>query len=152
MDRFVDPAVPLYDLAAGDIAVVCQRCARRAVVAAVPVEDARPISWPRRFACGACGASASWEPRGGTTVWGAPVDPFFRLPLWLSARCCGGRVLWAFNDAHLTLLEGYVAAKSRERGPRPGLTLVARLPGWLKQAKHRDELLRVITRLRAKPG
>jgi hypothetical protein len=82
-------------------------------------------------------------------VWGGPVDPFFRLPLWLKADCCGGHTLWAFNERHLDLLEGYVAAKLRERGLGPGgMTVVARLPTWLKSAKHRGEILRVIGRLR----
>jgi hypothetical protein len=83
-------------------------------------------------------------------VWGGQVDPFFRLPLWLTAECCGGHTLWAFNERHLDLLEAFVAARLRERGTGPGgLTLVARLPTWLKRAKHRGEILRVIRRLRA---
>ncbi|MEU7904966.1 hypothetical protein [Actinoplanes sp. NPDC049118] len=32
------------------------------------------------------------------------------------------------------------------------MTLVARLPAWMKSAKNRDEILRVITRLRAARG
>jgi hypothetical protein len=63
-------------------------------------------------------------------------------------ECCGGRTLWALNEAHLTLLEDYVAARLRERGQAEGMTLVARLPAWLKSAKNRGEVLRVITRLR----
>jgi hypothetical protein len=143
--RFRDPQIRLREFAAHDIDVVCPRCEARAVV------TAERTGGSRRFACTACGASASWSPSDGASVWGAPVDPFFRLPLWLTARCCGGQTLWAFNDAHLTLLEDHVAARLRERGPSGlGLTLVARLPAWLTAAKHRDEVLRVITRLRAR--
>jgi hypothetical protein len=81
-------------------------------------------------------------------VWGGPVDPFFGLPLWLPAECCG-HLLWAFNPAHLDLLEGYVAVRLRERGRAPGtMSLLERLPAWLKSAKHRDEILREIGRLR----
>ncbi|MBB4961780.1 hypothetical protein [Micromonospora polyrhachis] len=81
------------------------------------------------------------------------MDPFFQLPLWLKAECCGGHVLWAFNPAHLDLLADYVAARLRERGPVPGrMSLVERLPVWLKAAKNRDEVLHVIGRLRASLG
>jgi hypothetical protein len=150
--RFRDPGVGLYELAAGDIDVVCPRCGRRAVVTPQPADGAHQLSWSRRFVCTACAASASWVPADGASHWGGPVDPFFRLPLWLTARCCGGRTLWAFNDTHLALLEDHVGARLRERAThRPGLTLVARLPAWLTSAKHRDEVLRVIARLRGTP-
>ncbi|WP_327000347.1 hypothetical protein OHA72_35130 [Dactylosporangium sp. NBC_01737] len=133
-DRFRDPGTGLHELAAAGVDVVCPRCASRAVVTP-----------QRRFVCAACGATASWSPGDGPSLWGAPVDPYFRHPLWLTARCCGGRTLWAFNDAHLTLLENSVAARLREGA---GMTLLARLPAWLTSAKHRDEVLRVIARLR----
>jgi DNA-directed RNA polymerase subunit RPC12/RpoP len=155
--RFRDPEIRLYALAADDIDVVCPRCGSRAVVTAQPVEGELVMDWPRRFVCAACASSASWSTKDGPSCWGGPVDPFFRLPLWLKAECCKGRTLWAFHDGHLALLEDYVSARLRERGPaQPGLTLVARLPAWLKSAKNRDEVLRVITRLRksrdAAPG
>jgi hypothetical protein len=83
-------------------------------------------------------------------MWGGPVDPFFGLPLWLQAGCCGGRTLWAFNRRHLDLLEAYVGAKLRERCASPGSSsMLARLPAWVKSAKHRDEVLRTISRLRS---
>jgi hypothetical protein len=152
--RFRDPSIRgLYGLAADDIHVVCPRCQRRAVNAPRPTDDVWVPSWPRRLACPACGYAATWTAPGQGTVWGGPIDPFFRLPLWLKADCCGGHTLWAFHERHLDLLEGYVAAKLRERGAGPGgLTLVARLPAWMKSAKHRDEVLRVIGRLRASMG
>jgi hypothetical protein len=47
-------------------------------------------------------------------------------------------------------LENYVAARLRERGSESdGMTLVARLPMWLKSARNRDEVLHTIRRLRA---
>ncbi len=148
--RFRDPMIrSLYELAAGDIDVVCPRCGRRAVVAPRPSGSRWVGSWPRRLTCAACGHSAAWESAGATSVWGAPVDPFFRRPLWLRAGCCGGHTLWAFNRSHLAVLEGYVGARLRERGTGPGgMTLVARLPAWMKSARHRAEILRVIARLR----
>jgi hypothetical protein len=58
------------------------------------------------------------------------------------------RAMGIQRDA-LALLEDYVTARLRERGQaRNRMTLVARLPRWLKSAKNRDEVLRAITRLR----
>ncbi|GAB3841427.1 hypothetical protein ACFPIJ_43890 [Dactylosporangium cerinum] len=136
----------LYELAADPIDVVCPRCGRRAVSAARPTPSRWVASWPRRLTCGRCGHAAAWEPPGATSVWGAPVDPFFQVPLWLRAECCGGHTLWALHRRHLDLLDDYVGAKLRTDGP--GMTLTARLPAWLKSAKHRAEILRVIDRLR----
>lgn len=61
--------------------------------------------------------------------------------------------LWAHNLKHLELIRAYVQAPLRERAPwydaGQKMTLVARLPRWIKSAKHRDEVLRAIDRLRA---
>ncbi|MFF5225938.1 hypothetical protein [Dactylosporangium sp. NPDC000521] len=139
--RFQDPLADLYELAAGDILVVCPRCGRRAV-------DVPRPGGGRRLACAACGYVVEAQ-AGASSVWGGPVDPYFREPLWLRAECCGGHVLWAFNRRHLDLLDGYVGARLRERGDGPGgMTLVARLPAWMKAAKHRAEILRAVDRLR----
>jgi hypothetical protein len=158
--RFRDPGVLAYELPADDIDVVCPRCGERAVVTAEPVEGLAVMGWPRRFVCGGCVWSVSWSAREG--YWrlgravdslGRAVDPFFGFALWYQAVCCGGRTLWALHDAHLALLEGYVAAGLRERSlPRPKKTMVDRLPVWLKAAKNRDEVLRVLARLRASGG
>ncbi|AEV82977.1 hypothetical protein ACWT_1958 [Actinoplanes sp. SE50] len=150
--RFRDPAIRLPELAADEIDVVCPHCGCRAVVSADPVQGAVAMHSPRRFVCTRCVTVAQWPPKVGVSRWGGPIDPYFHLPLWFQARCCGGRTLWAFNEAHLTLLADYVGAKLRERHPRePGLTMVARLPGWLKAADNRTEVLRTIARLRHRP-
>lgn len=60
--------------------------------------------------------------------------------------------LWAYSPGHLTLIHHYVTATMRERAPRYDtgrkMTLVARLPAWIKHAKNRDEVLRAIDRIR----
>lgn len=103
------------------------------------------ISFRRRLRCPACGLFKDEYP--ASSVVGVSVDPYFRLPLWLRADCCG-HVLWAYNIRHLDLLESYVGAYLRERGSDPD-SMLAKLPAWLKAAKHRDEVLRTINRLRA---
>ncbi|GAB3146528.1 hypothetical protein GCM10027258_38360 [Amycolatopsis stemonae] len=152
--QFADPGVTLYALAETAVHVVCPACGGRAEV--VPWLDGRARSpyssrWPRRLVCRSCGHVRNWpgEAKHAISCWGGPVDPYFRQPLWLRANCCGNQTLWAFNERHLDILESYVGARLRERGERPGMTMVARLPAWLKSAKHRTEILRVIERLRA---
>jgi hypothetical protein len=152
--RFTDPGVSLYALAEQPIQVVCPSCRDRAEVAPRPTEEPRgrySTAWPRRLVCGGCGHVRDWpgDATGFASHWGCGLDPFFHLPLWLRADCCGGRTLWAFNQPHLDILAGYVAAHLRERGPVGGQTLVARLPTWLKSASNRAEILRTIDRLRA---
>jgi len=146
--RFEDPLIRLSSLAVEDIHVVCPRCDARAVDTPWPAAGPRYVtSWPRRLACQNC---AYWAVRpDGSSVWGQPVDPFFRVPLLLQAACCGGHTLWAFNETHLDLLEGYVAARLRERRAHPAsMSVLARLPAWMKSAKHREDVLRAIRRLR----
>lgn len=80
------------------------------------------------------------------------TDPYFGVPLWLQLETRHGW-LWAYNLAHLDLLRRFVQAPLRERAPwydtGQKMTLVARLPLWIKRAKNRDEILRAITRIRA---
>jgi len=79
-------------------------------------------------------------------------------PLWLRASCCGGELLWAANEEHLTYLESYIGASLRERpeavispmGRRwVGKGLSWQLPDWMKSAKHREEVVAVLAKLRA---
>ncbi|MBF6169422.1 hypothetical protein IU486_32555 [Streptomyces gardneri] len=90
--------------------------------------------------------------RSGPEHWGTVRDPFFQCPLWFQADCRGHR-LWAYNRRHLEYLRAYVAAGLRERAlPNDGwgrMTMAAKLPAWLKSAKNRAEVLRVIDKLRS---
>jgi len=86
----------------------------------------------------------------------AGQDLHFGAELWFQAECCGGHLLWALNLEHLDWLERYVGARLRERPSRSpsaptasASALARKLPAWLKGAKHRDEILRTIRRLRA---
>jgi ribosomal protein S27AE len=122
-----------------EILVRCPRCGARVVVRG------------GRLACGGCALVQDW----GRSVALGP-EPHLGVGLWLQAPCCGGKTLWALNERHLDWLEGYVAAEFRER-PLSGITtpgasssrMARKLPAWLKSAKHRDEVLRAIARLRA---
>ena len=116
----------------------------------------------KALVCGACGLVREWPLAGSSStvaVAGAGRDPWFGLLLWLSAPCCGS-VLWAYNTDHLDLIASWVGARHRERGSaaarsgalaaeRAPSTMLERLPASITAAKHRDEVLRTTTRLRA---
>jgi hypothetical protein len=164
------PAVPVFrdrpitvHHFADDVLVRCPRCARCARVFS-PDDPGTP--WQRqrwRMSCLSCGYHDERTGLDGRKYYsgarGEVRDPLFDIPLWLQAECCGGKLLWAYNLEHLAFLESFVAAKIRERSDavRSGdfgrrMTMVAKLPAWLKSAKHRDEILRAIARLRTTVG
>lgn len=160
MPRRSPPELPRVEDFGGDFLVVCPRCS-----ACAHVRDRGPDADPLiRLVCPACGHSRELErasavtaytsnPRyfAGAVAYGAPVDAYFHLPLWLRAPCCG-ETLWVYNERHLDYLEAYVGATLRERRQGPygwsNASLASRLPRWMLSAKNRDEVLHCIRQLR----
>jgi ribosomal protein S27AE len=133
------------------ILVVCSGCGSRAVVLALGHSPQNPTPFQtRRVICGACGYSKEWCGSGLAYDWNAdPVcEPFFNLSLWLQLPCAGHHLLWAFNERHLNLLESYVGAVLRETYTTSTRIIPEALPEWMIVAKHRDEVLRGIQKLK----
>jgi hypothetical protein len=80
---------------------------------------------------------------------GPGTDPFLGLPLWLRADI-GENTLWAYNYEHLAQIKGYVGAKLRTRSGRNITSMLEKLPGWIKSAKNRVDLMRLIEELERK--
>jgi hypothetical protein len=80
---------------------------------------------------------------------GAPVDPFFRLPLWLQENV-GGDLLWVYNHEHLEFIRRFVDSGLRERTGQEYLnsSLGSRLPRWLTSKKNRTTVLKAIEKLK----
>jgi len=151
--RFHDPGDRL-EVFLDEVLVRCPRCAGFARVTLAPDVDGSPRPhWlaDRRLVCPACALVRNWPAAGARRqiVTGTDVDPWFREPLWLRTDAAG-HVLWAYNLRHLTLLESYVGATQRTKDRTPGTihTLLNRLPTWMKEARHRDDLLAALARLR----
>ncbi len=154
--RFRDPRSTEYDFLR-DIHVSCPRCARSARVTPGghdPEAGHRPAFAPRRLVCRHCGLVKATLSRRlvflrGTT--GGMTDPYFGTALRLQIETRHGW-LWAYNPEHLTLIHNYVNATLRERTPwcdtGRKMTLIARLPVWIKHAKNRDDVLRAIDHIR----
>ncbi|MGW1748981.1 hypothetical protein ACWCRD_25880 [Streptomyces sp. NPDC002092] len=150
--RFHDTRRTAYDFA-GSALVRCPRCERVAHFERRPgrAADARGRTYPeRRLVCRSCGLSRI--DTGPHCTARRPGQGCCRPALWLRAETRHGE-LWAYNLEHLDLIRRFVAADLRERAPwyHTGrkMTLVARLPAWIKSAKNRTEVLRAIDRLRA---
>ncbi|MFJ3670007.1 hypothetical protein ACIPSE_26485 [Streptomyces sp. NPDC090106] len=125
--RFHDPGLDAWHFATSAL-VRCPRCDRVAHAAGA------------RVICRSCGLCRALGPHRS------------RPALWLRGDTRHGEV-WAYNLEHLDLLRRFVAADLRERAPwyehGRKMTYIGRLPAWVKSAKNRAEILRVIDRMRA---
>ncbi|MBW1655886.1 hypothetical protein [Flavobacterium quisquiliarum] len=72
-------------------------------------------------------------------------EPWHNLQLWFQKEV-RGNVFWVYNQEHLVYLEKYIKADLRERnnnGSGNG-TMVSRLPKFIKEAKNRGKLLKIL--------
>jgi DNA-directed RNA polymerase subunit RPC12/RpoP len=100
--------------------------------------------------CPHCGIVRTYKPRNEAYKLiykhSGICDPIFNLPLWFQADIKGD-TFWAYNREHLREIRNYVAAKLRERQTTTHMTMVERLPNFIKVAKNRDTILKVIDKL-----
>lgn len=133
------------------VSVKCRECrhliTRRA--------EADPRFTTLMVTCEHCGDKCAYE----ATISKHPIhnglmcDPVFGLPLWLQ-KSFGDDLFWAYHTEHLQLIEQYVRAKLRERnihhkGTRNSL-MFSRLPEFIKSAKNREGILKLIHELQVK--
>jgi hypothetical protein len=132
------------------------RCDGVARVIPAPLDDAgadTSIWTTRRVVCRLCAFSRVSD--GNRLILnrgpGQAHDPYLGLPLWLQSETRHGR-LWAYNLEHLQLIRQFVQATLREHAPWHlavrRMTVVGRLPTWVKLAKNRAEVLQTIERMR----
>ena len=79
----------------------------------------------------------------------AARDPVFDLPLWLQVEV-KNNVFWAYNRSHLADIKAYVQSDLRERQTTTHTTMVERLPNFIKKAKNRLSIIKVISQLERK--
>jgi len=72
-----------------------------------------------------------------------------KYELWYSENY-KGNYFWAYNTEHLNYIESYIKADLRERNKRTHVTLVERLPKFIKSAKNRESLLKMIKKIKLK--
>lgn len=102
--------------------------------------------------CSKCKARHSYKPTITTTEIqqdskGLKTDPMFNYPLWLQTTVAGN-LFWAYNREHLEEIRLYVEADLREKNHPYLMTMVARLPTFIKIAKNREKILATIDKLK----
>lgn len=143
----------LYDFIK-DLLVVCPNCSGKALVKTGAYTFSQIEATDIRVVCSACGYCKILErlhTRNQYFIVGAPVDPFFHLPLWLKIEV-GNQLLWAYNPEHLEFLAAHVGAKLRERNgfKYQVKSIGAKLPRWMSSKNNREQVLRAIEKLREK--
>lgn len=117
----------------------------------LPTSDrgARYGSWlVRHVRCRACGAERAYPVSRPAPDLREGVDPYFGYPLILTIMV-GGHQLWALNALHVDLLARYLEAGLRERTAQSqGMTMMARLPRWMKAARARPAIVAALATLR----
>ncbi len=76
-------------------------------------------------------------------------DCVFNADLWLK-KPYKNHLFWANNYQHLNYLKRYIQAKVRERNEIFCMSMVAKLPPFIKAKKNRDDLLKIIEGLEKK--
>ena len=76
---------------------------------------------------------------------GLVKESWYNLPLWFQKEV-GDNIFWAYNQDHIDYLERYIQADLRERNSKVNYSssLVSRLPQFVKAAKSREKLLKIL--------
>lgn len=96
--------------------------------------------------CEVCGRESNTKLNWRRPFEATAVDPYFSLPLHLKIGCGRGE-LWAYNPRHLDELIRFARARIRRRTPIQGLSMIARLPPWVKSAKNRGKVIKCLEAL-----
>lgn len=126
-----------------EVCVVCSSCAKKAI-AKVNFETKTA-----RLLCLHCGCNKETTTAIKYGTINTAANHYFQAELWLKAPFKND-VFWAYNDKHLAYLERYISATIREHKDRTGFTLLEKLPKFYHEAKNRESLLKIITKLKSK--
>ena len=127
-----------------EVWVVCTNCEKKAIAKVVYENKIA------RLFCVHCGYNKETTTailKNGSIKMAA--HHYFEAELWLKASFKND-VFVAFNDKHLEYLERYISATLREHKARTSFTLLEKLPKFYHEAKNREDLLKIITKLRNK--
>lgn len=141
------------------VLVVCPQCSHEAVVHSSLSIKTRKYE-DIRVVCTRCGFNKTQKEidsrvffskmvNNKSILFGAPVDPFFKLPLKIKDSV-NGNLLWAYNYEHLEFIRTIIEARLRERtsGTNFNGSIASRLPRWLTSKSNRETVLKVIERLK----
>lgn len=128
--------------------VYCNHCFEKYEFESQPLKEC-PEKY--RAKCPHCNFQEEWKPKIKKVLQrvalndGLVRDTRYNLPLWFQKEV-DGELFWAYNQEHIDYLERYIGADLRERNSKANYSssLVARLPKFVKEAKNREKLLKII--------
>jgi hypothetical protein len=139
--RFQDANLKLSDFN-NKVLVVCPRCRKKATVNKQGEDGSVLSCFECHYTSNKCISIADRKDSITTDYW-------FGQELWLQAAF-KNEVFWANNYEHLDYMKQYISSGLRERNNRAFFTLVEKLPGFIKSAKNRERLLKLIEKLEKK--
>lgn len=123
--------------------VVCPKCKGKATVIKKHEAESADLH------CSSCHYIASKPVSVEQRSYNLTTDYWFNCELWLQASF-KNELFWAHNYEHLAYMKQYIGAGLRQRNDSEFFTLVEKLPGFIKSAKNRDKLLKLIDKLEKK--
>ena len=101
--------------------------------------------------CPHCNFQEEWKPKVKKYILYSKIDDglvreqTYNFPLWFQEEV-NKEIFWAYNQNHIDYLERYIQAGLRERNSKINYnsSLVSRLPQFVKAAKNRDKLLKIL--------
>lgn len=126
----------------------CDRCGRPVAHDAGGRTRRHGADLSVRVRCPACRHVSRFPAHAADIPYREGHDPWFNLPLAL-AEPVGVHLIWAYNAAHVDVLAEWLGATLRERVARPGsMTMMARLPRWMKAASARPRVVAALAKMR----
>jgi hypothetical protein len=138
-NRFIDSNLSLSDFSDKTL-VACPQCGKRAEV--IGNHTKTPV-----LICYSCHYKN--EQPQGTKEYNPTIHSEFGVEFWLQASF-KNELLWFHNHEQMAYVKRYIQADIRERNNREFFTLVEKLPQFIKSAKNRDRLLKLIEKLEKK--
>ena len=139
--RFTDQKKTLRDFYR-EVWVVCPSCSGKAF--ARHLDNSGKV----QLSCASCAYAKAYDIKqpSGHRVYMA-AHHYFDARLWLQAPF-RQHMIFAYNLEHLNYLEAYIQAGLREKKDRTHFTLLEKLPRFYHQQKNREDLLKVIRKLK----
>ena len=123
--------------------VVCPKCGGKATVISTQVPQFAELR------CSSCHYVTDKPLDSDEKSYSATTDYWFDCEFWLQDSF-KNEFFFAHNYKHLEYIKQYIQAGLRERNDRAFFTLVEKLPQFIKTAKNRDRLLKMIEKLEKK--
>jgi transcription elongation factor Elf1 len=141
-NRFQDENLTLSDFYK-EVLVICTLCEKEAI-AKVDFETKSA-----RLFCVNCGYNKETTTTINKGAIQTSANHYFNAYFWLKAPF-KNEVFCAYNYKHLAYLERYINASLREHKNRTHFTILEKLPKFYHEAKNREDLLKLIVKLRKK--